>query len=116
MSAPGVAVDQARILRDEGIERALAAADNAQLQWSERALGYLVRHARQHETFTAELVRIAAENDGFPAPPDRRAWGGILVRAQHRQWVVKWDRTRATDPKVHCNEVTVWKSLIYTGS
>lgn len=108
--------DEAREARDRGMQ---AATDNADRQiptWSDRALAFLHSYAIAKPDLTTEAVRIYAHNLGLATPPDGRAWGTVTRRAARLGWIAKSGRTAtAVDPKVHCNEVRVWQSLIYAG-
>lgn len=106
----------ARALRDQGIARAASSADRADADWSARALEILRDYARANQHFTAELVRQRAALSGLKDPPDRRAWGSVMLTASRRGWIKADGYIKATDPKVHCNMVTLWASRIFAGA
>jgi len=102
---------RARLLRDQGMQTAIDHADAVSEEWSERAYGKLrayVAGLHSGALFTCEVVRDYAERSGLPPPPDKRAWGGIMVRGRHAGLFRKHGFTIATDPKVHCNPVSQW--------
>ena len=105
--------DRAKTLRDEGMAAATEHADAVSLSWSDRALAFYHQYALSHPTLTTEDVRIFAHNNGLPVPPDGRAWGSIPRRAAHKKWIRKAGKATARDPRVHCNEVQIWESLLY---
>jgi len=106
--------DKAVTLRDKGMKAATAHADSVLPTWSERALAIYHQYALSHQFLTNEAVRTFAHNEcGLPTPTDARCWGTIPRMAAHRKWVRKAGKDIAKDPRVHCNEVTVWESLIY---
>lgn len=102
---------RAVFLRNRGIERAIAHADAEFTSWSDVAFAHLkvfvLRRARG-ATFTAEQIREHADKQGFRSPPDRRAWGAVMLRAARAGLIRKNGWTIATDPRVHCNPVTEW--------
>lgn len=99
-------------LRDDGMQRAVIHADEIDDSWSAKALRYVMDYAKSHPMITCEAVRAIAERDGLPVPPDRRAWGSVMTMAQ-KQKAIEWDSyTRAVDPKVHKNPVSLWRSLV----
>ena len=107
--------DKARELRDQGMRAASDHADAVVPTWTERALAYVHAIAMRQRTFTMEDVRMFAHNDGLPLPPDGRAWGTVARVAAHRKWIAKQAyKEIAKDPKVHMNEVQVWRSLLLT--
>lgn len=106
---------QARTLRDEGMQRAVDHADRVIPDWKLDALAYVKQYAEANEQFMGELARRYAEARGFPPPPDKRAWGAVMMAAAKAGYVKKLGWTTATDPKVHKNPVSLWGSQIYRG-
>lgn len=104
--------EAAKFARDEGIRRAEDNANAHNEKWSDLAFEAILEYARTHETLTSEDVRT---NSDVPPPPSERAWGGPFVRAKKAGVLVFHSYGNARDPKVHCNVVTIWKSLIYGG-
>jgi len=105
-------MNEAQTLRDHGIERAINHADRVHANWSDNAfiaLKNLVVLLGQGEFITSELVRSHAEFHGLVTPPDKRAWGSVMLRAARAKLIVKKGWTTATDPKVHCNPVSLWQ-------
>jgi hypothetical protein len=106
--------DKAVAARDKGMRAATAHADAVLPTWSDRALAIYHQYATNNQFFTNEDVRFFAHNEcGLETPTDARCWGTIPRMAAHRKWVRKAGKGIAKDPRVHCNEVTVWESLIY---
>ena len=105
-------MDMARAKRDEGMGRALDHAEREMVSWGETAFSYLVWYAETHDKFPAWFATQAADLTGaVPAPPTRKAWGSIFIRAA-RTGVIRKDGYRA-DPNRHANPCPVWASLIY---
>lgn len=100
----------AREARDSGIAQAAEHADEVSPRWTDRAYKALVEHAKQHTFFTVEQVRMAVAGT-LPEPPTTRAWGSVVVRASRAGIITHAGHTEATDPAVHCNLVTLWRSL-----
>lgn len=102
---------EARALRDAGIATAEAHADREAPGWAERARDYALGYAMQHPTFTAEQLRAAAEAEGFPPPPDARAWGGALAWLSRRHKVQADGFVEAEGKQAHCAPKRRWRSL-----
>lgn len=103
----------ARTMRDAGINTAARHADEQSPRWVDRATELLTEYARQHRVINSERVRGYAASRGLPHPPDGRAWGAVMQRAARAGWIRKTGRYEtAEDPKVHCNPVAVWESLL----
>jgi hypothetical protein len=98
-----------------GMRQAIDHATQLDPTWRARALEYTRQFALQNAYLRCEEVRALAESDGFAPPPDKRSWGQIMVDAKVARLITKLGFVTATDPKVHCNPVGYWKSLIYRG-
>ena len=96
-------------LRDEGIARAIGATMPG---WREEALAFVRDFCNTRTTFTCEDVKTHAEGVGFPAPPDGRAWGGIMVRAKNAGLIVRAGYSTAKTPGSHMGTVAVWRRLL----
>jgi len=102
---------QAELLRDEGIQRAVDHADREIESWSDRASDMLLSCARARgkgAEITSESIRNYAEFHDLPPPPDKRAWGAVMLKAARAGVIKKVGYTTANDPKVHCNPVSLW--------
>lgn len=97
--------------RDDGIARAAEHADAVEPRWTDRAFDLLRAHAEQHTFFTIEQLRKAVAGQ-LPEPPTTRAWGAVVTRAMRAGIVKSEGWTTAEDPAVHCNLVTLWRSLL----
>lgn len=103
---------EAELLRDEGIQRAVDHADRVEADWSSNAYAMLVQYARHKGSgahITSEAVRNHCEWFGLPLPPDKRAWGAVMLKASRAGVIRKAGWTTANDPKVHCNPVSLWQ-------
>jgi hypothetical protein len=98
--------------RDDGMRRAIEHADLVEPRWSDRAYRLFVEFARSHRQFMTEAARQAAEEAGFALPPDKRAWGAVAMKAAKAGVVTSLGYTEASDPKVHCNPATLWRSNV----
>lgn len=75
--------------RDDGICRAVEHADRESPSWSDLALTFLRGWVQGHRgELLAEDVVLAARGQ-VPAPPDGRAWGGVLQRAARAGVIAK---------------------------
>lgn len=98
-------------LRDQGIKRALDAAEKKDLSWGEIAYTFLIRYAERHKEFLAEDVRSASKYL-VPQPPSNRAWGSIFVKA-NKNGIIKADGFGfVKNPKAHRTPATKWRSKI----
>lgn len=105
--------EAARRKRDEGIQRAIDHAEVVTPRWGDTAWSFLVDYARANVSFTAEDARQAAERSGaVPPPPDKRAWGGVFQRASRAGLIQRIGFVTARDPKVHCNNIALWRSTV----
>jgi hypothetical protein len=105
----------AEILRDDGILRAVDHADAVHEKWSDKALAMLIEYidliGGTGSQFTSEMARFYAEEQGLPKPPDKRAWGAVMLGAARTKKCKKIGWTTASDPKVHCNPVSLWEAI-----
>lgn len=107
-------LNERELERDKGMGQAVDHANMEHLAWSDRALAFVHMYALEHQEFTCELVRNYAESRGMPKPPSERAWGHPMRAAAKNRWIEKTERRMvAIDPRVHCNELKVWRSLIW---
>jgi len=76
--------------RDQGIKSAVEHADAVRPKWRVQAEAYTegLIERRGFKPFLMEEIVAAAEVDGIPAPPDKRAWGHV-IRALARRGVVR---------------------------
>lgn len=79
-------LEKGRALKEDGIQRAIEHAEAEVPSWADRAVlaatAWVMR--RPPEPFFMHEVREALEAEGFPQPPELRAWGAIprrLVKA-----------------------------------
>jgi len=101
-----------RETRREAMNACLDAADRKSPEWSDVAFSFLERYARANEWVFGEDVTKAAEAWGLVAPNDKRAWGGVYVRAQHAGIIKDEGRTRR---RMNGSIAANYKSLVYRG-
>lgn len=104
----------AEAARDAGINLALEHADAVAPAWAERAYTVFLAYAKVTPRFTAEQMREACA-DQIEAPPQLRAWGGIIQKAS-RAGIIhfdSWSTMKAAN--VHCSSARVWRSALYFG-
>lgn len=97
-------------------EAARPAAEHAEAVvpgWGDGALRLVAEYARKNRTFIIETVRLAAEADGYPMPPHRRAWGGVAIAAKREGIVESIGYEMSTSPDANPTPVTKWRSLVY---
>jgi hypothetical protein len=96
----------------QGATRAAAKADRVHGDWSDRAFSYLERWAsrRAGQVFMTEDVRLAGEGSGsFVAPPDRRAWGAVILRAKRAGKLIHAGYAANKDPSCHGSPKSQWR-------
>jgi hypothetical protein len=101
----------AEAARDRGIERAVEHADAVETGWSDVAYAHLQVFLLKLPTgakVTGEQIREHAEKEGLRIPPDKRAWGAVMMKACRAGLIRKVGWTTATDPKTHCNPISSW--------
>jgi hypothetical protein len=102
---------EAARLRDEGIRIAEAHAASVTPDWAELANFYL-RAAIDWGNLTRFQTtdfRKWAENRGLRAPPDPRAYGGVIRRAAKAGKIVADGYAVKSDPSAHCCPAVVWR-------
>jgi len=100
-------------LRDEGMRKAIEHADAVKAAWSDGALDYVRAVAEERRELTAERVREYAIAKGFVEPPDRRAWGAVMIRGHKAGILTRGPWVEADDPRVHRNAVRLWYSNVF---
>lgn len=88
-------------------------ADVMEPGWSERAFSAFKIFAKQHDRFSTEDVIAASAH--VPAPPDKRAWGGIARKACHSGVCEKAGMGTSKLPHAHQRPITIWNSKIFQG-
>ena len=100
-----------RELRDEGMARAVEHADAIYPEWSDVALSLLRTWcaSRIGQQFLAETPRGALEKM-LPVPPDKRAWGAVMLRAAKAGYIEKVGYGACQAPNVHRSICTMWRA------
>lgn len=94
--------------RMDGMQRAVEHADRVEPEWSELALDFLGRFARQHP-YPFLIEQVIAESIGdVPQPPTTKAWGAIVRRASREGWLVKAGYADATATRNACPKI-LWR-------
>jgi hypothetical protein len=102
-------------LGHEGAELAASKADRVHGDWTAKALAAWYDHARAHQRFTSEDVRLAYAGI-VPAAPDQRAWGAVARAAMRKDYCKAAGITRAKSPNVHGSYTTEYESLVFAGA
>lgn len=104
--------------RQEAIDGANRAADHAEAvhpEWKDQAFAMFKRYANDHASFMAEDVRVWAQQQGLPHPPDPRAWGQVAKRAT-REGIASISGYALTKvPPAHAGPRAVYASRILGG-
>lgn len=96
-----------------GAETAAAHADRVHGVWSDEAYEFLIskrdEFKREDKTFMTEDMRVIAERAGMPVPPDRRAWGAIVLRAKRQGVIHVAGFAPVKDRRSHGGPKYVWR-------
>jgi hypothetical protein len=95
----------------DGMKRALDHANRVDPSWEAHAWRYMRAYVRDHAEFKAEDARAWAYAHGMDAPPDDRAWGGIVQRAAKAGLIRKTGR-HGPSKSSHASPVILWQSTI----
>ncbi len=97
-------------LRDGGIKVAADHADLTNENWCERAYEALKTYLQFHKApFMCEQVRDFAHIElGLPQPPNSRAFGGIMQRAQREGVIKHAGYGHTSNPKSHRTPASMW--------
>lgn len=78
-------LEQATAAGHDGAERAAQHADRVSMGWTEQACEAVARYAvRSSDPWLLEDARQYAELNGLSAPPDKRAWGQVVLLLKKR--------------------------------
>lgn len=95
-----------------GMAVALDHAESVTAGWADRAYSFLVRFAKDRDTFISEDVSDASKHDpDFPQPPTDRAWGHIYRRAVKNGIIVRHNSVGKSRRR-HASICPVWQSRI----
>lgn len=98
--------------RDAGIKQACDNAEDKIPSWNDIAYEYLVEKLKTiHSPFMTEDIRAMAEAGGVPIPPSKRAWGGIIKRAQKNGLVAHAGFSQVKDENSHRAVAAQWRVL-----
>ncbi len=98
----------ANYLRDRGMRRSRDNADDKVDGWSETAFLFLKEYIQtQDKPFMAEDVRTS-DQCGVPNPPNKRAWGAILVRAAREGLIKRIGFKETKNPWAHRTPASLW--------
>ena len=100
--------EEGKILRDKGIKLSVDNADKSIDNWSQKAYKFFIDYIKDKEFFMTEDVRIASEGL-LEAPPSKRAWGAITVRAKKEGIIESVGFSSVKNPKAHSTPATLWK-------
>jgi hypothetical protein len=103
--------DEGERLKNEGMQRALFSADRKDPGWPDRAFEQLKKYLEFHgyKEFKSEDMRQWAYKRGLPRPPDERAWGSVIARA-NKQGIIRFIRHTTYDqPHCHKGYTSLWQ-------
>jgi hypothetical protein len=108
---PVTPATEARREAQEGIDRAVEAADREVASWSDNALAWVKLYAtlnRGKRVIGADIVQASIAHK-IIQPPNPKAWGGPIQRAARAGYIVKVGT--APDPNRHTNPVPLWECV-----
>lgn len=79
-----------------------------ELPWSGQAYAFLLYYMTEHERFQGEDVRMAAEGK-VPDPPDKRAWGAVILTALRNGLIVRDGYELTSSLKSHATPRAIWR-------
>ena len=109
-----LASEDAKFLRDQGIELSKDAANAQNPLWSIRAYDSLIVYLAIHnEVFMTEDFRQWAETSGnLPTPPSGRAYGAIMTKAFRQRLINHQGYGNTSNPLAHKTPASIWKGNI----
>lgn len=102
----------AKLLARAGAERAVKHANETTPRWVELAEQVVIdfmRELPERGRFTTETVRHSRAGKQLSAPPDKRAWGGVMNRLAARGLCQSMGYVASVDPRGHRHPVTLWE-------
>ncbi len=93
--------------RDAGMEAALEHADAVEEDWGDQALE-LVRRYPSDQAFMTEEVRAWAYERGLPEPPNHRAWGPVMKKAERAGIITHAGTGLVSNPQAHRTPAALW--------
>jgi len=80
--------------------------------WSDQAYDFLKDYINDIDNpnyeFMGEDIRVASERE-IPTPSNKRAWGGVMLRAKQAGLIEKVGFSRVKNFKAHSTPATVWR-------
>lgn len=98
-----------RDLGHAGALRAAKHADWVEASWQAKAHGLLMRFLGGSGSFQCQHVINYAKHHDFPAPPDDRAWGMVMLRAARQGIIYKVGYEPSISLRQHGRPCAVWR-------
>lgn len=101
-------------LAENGAQRAADHADRVTEGWSDMAFAHaltFIAALPDGQTFTTEQVRSYATKEGFPLPPDSRAWGQVALRLLREGRIERAGYGRSQERNKHSCPTILWKAV-----
>jgi hypothetical protein len=104
------AIEVERLCRDTGIAKAADHANRERPEWTVKATEFFIHFVQQAVgPFMTEDVRRAAELNGLPLPPDRRAWGAVTSEVAKRKVIKRIGYGPQTTTGCHMAPKSIWR-------
>ena len=106
--------EQAKLLRDEGMDRAVDHAERCNPYWQVFAMDYLKGYLDEigSKPFMGEDFRKWSEEQGLQKPPTGRAYGAVIMRAHRKGLIRSIGYSQTTNPTAHCAIASIWQSTL----
>jgi hypothetical protein len=104
-------IERGERLRVKGIEQAVSHAEAEIENWTAGAMAHFKTFLSGlgYSEFMCEDARAWAESRGYPKPPTKRAWAGIIIKAK-AAGLIEWVSVgKVTNPKAHRAHASLWR-------
>lgn len=96
-------------LAEKGIRESHEHAEQANDDWTARAVEKVREFAKDNDYFLAERVKAWAYEDGLDVPPVDGSWGQVMRNAAKLGIIHAFGRAAATSPGSHGKLMTLWR-------
>lgn len=111
MKQTQLSLDLSRKYRDEGIKTAIESAGEEWLMKATEHFNRFLDGISDGRFFLTEQVRMYANENGLPAPPSERAWGGVTNKMKRSGRIIACGYSSVSNPKAHATPATLWRKV-----
>jgi hypothetical protein len=103
-------IQKGRELRDAGMSRAIAHADRKEEGWGDRAYAVFMKFLDiTPGPFLAEDVMAYGRTLELTEPPNRKAWGPVMLKASKAGRIHRVGFGSVKTPSAHCGFASIWE-------